>query len=120
VEIKLENKRHDLLRVDYIKATEWFKRNSTPNTLKNFRIMYRVALKYLETFPFRSHSLSTYHFFDKILNDDYFRYFKLGKNTSYCLFNYPKGKNYILACMSLNLNNLASSLQNRERTKEVA
>jgi hypothetical protein len=115
----MKHKHHILLDKDYSNTIEWFKNNRPLSEVTRFRLYYRYTLEQLETYPYRSRSLSTFHFFDEILNDDYFRYLKLGKHTSYCLFNYPKGKNYILACMSLNLNNLASSLQNRERTKEV-
>jgi hypothetical protein len=116
----LINKRHSKLRLDFNSAYEWFFVHLGSTNAEEFKLYYYKTLDELEAFPYHSHSLSTFHFFDQILDDDYFRYLKLGKHTSYCLFNYPKGKNYILACMSLNLNNLASSLQNRERTKEVA
>jgi hypothetical protein len=112
-------KKHNLLVSDFNNAYDWFLRNKGQSKADDFENNYLMAIYELEIYPYHSHSLSTFHFFDKILNDDFFRYLKLGKRTSYCLFNYPKRKNYILACMSMNRDGkfISNTLQIREQTK---
>jgi hypothetical protein len=116
------NKEHILLYQDFITAFIWFKENKSLAVAKQFSANYRNSLANIRSYPYHSHSLSTFHFFDEVLNDDNFRYLRLGTRTSYYLFNYISSKNYILACMSINLegNTLADKLQFREQTKEVA
>jgi hypothetical protein len=119
VEIDLEYKHHDLLDMDYGIAYEWFRSNYSLSVAEEFDMYYRNTLREIKTYPYHSHSLSMFKFFDELLNDDNFRYLRLGSRTSYYLFNYISDKNYILACMSLYLKDLADKLQAREQTKEV-
>jgi hypothetical protein len=114
----IEFVKHKSLGDDFAKADMWFQKNCSTAELNRFRSGYVRALKELKAYPYHSHSLSTFNFFDKLLNDDNFRYLKLGKHTSYCIFNYTETKNYILACMSLYIKDLTGKLQSRELTKD--
>jgi hypothetical protein len=121
VGITLTKKRHRLLRFDYADVFEWFKNNGGNSVANKFKLAYIRTIDELENYPYHSHPLSMFRFFEELLDDDNFRYLRLGTRTSYYLFNYISGKNYILACMSINLegNTLADKLQFREQTKEI-
>jgi hypothetical protein len=110
---------HEFLKRDYGQAFAWFEKNRSIAELQRFRTYYRSTLRKLEQNPYASHSLSRIPFFNIALGDDNFRYLKLGQHTSYHLFNYPVGKNYILACMSMNRSQdrIAGNLRLREFSK---